>query len=616
MSVAVYIWMAKWSKMEKAEQASDRNVNAYIILVVVSVAAAVLRTCLWFRALTTASLRMHDAMLAAVLRAPIQFFDANPVGRILNRFSKDIGFTDNLMPETVFDFVSMTLIVSSSVVVVAVGSLYILLVLLPLVYIFVEVRRYYMRTAREVKRLESISRSPVFSHLSESLDGLVTIRAFRRGAEFVSKNYEHINGNTGSFFAYTSSARWLGFRLDAMTLVLFAVSTFGSVLANEFNSGIDPALLAVGIMYVIQLTGMFQWAVRQSAEVENHMVSVERICAYANLPPEPALQAADMLVPPPGPGTGALVPSTAPPASWPSRGEIVVTNLECSYRADLPPVIKNVSFKIEAGQRVGIVGRTGAGKSSLMSVLLRLIDITGGRVEIDDINISHIGLHDLRPKISVIPQVPFLFLGSVRQNLDMFGQFSDREIWQAVDTLSLRDVIARKLQAPSDASSSPQKAESSVSAVVVLPGSALDALVVENGANFSVGERQLLCLCRAILQKNKVLVMDEATANVDMDTDREIQNAIRHEFKDSTVLMIAHRLQTIIDCDIVLVLADGEVVEMGHPHELLSRPRPAAAATTDAPDCSFAGMVSDTGPTMAKQLQDIAKLAFDERPVN
>lgn len=366
----------------------------------------------------------------------------------------------------------------------------------------------------------------------------------------------------------------------------------------------------------MQLMGLFQWAVRQSTEIENLMVSVERIVSYSKLTPEPALLSSDFQYDmTDSSGIVKKVQAVAPPASWPEKGLIVAKNLVCTYRADLPPTIKDVSFTIQPGQRVGIVGRTGAGKSSLMSVLLRLIDVTSGSLCIDGVNIHHIGLHEVRPKISVIPQVPFLFLGTIRQNLDMFHEHSDADIWAAIDALNLRDAIIKKSRGENmvSPSTSPVKGGGSDLLSVVETASLvnpLDGDVAEGGGNFSMGERQLLCLCRAILQKNKILIMDEATANVDMDTDREIQRAIRKEFTDSTVLMIAHRLQTVIDCDVIIVLAAGKLVEIGHPHELLTNSS-VLSGETGTPDNSFLGMVNDTGPVMSKQLHDLARLAFD-----
>lgn len=440
---------------------------------------------------------MHDEMLRSILRAPILFFDSNPIGRVLNRFSKDIGFTDNVMPDVIFDFYQLIFIVVSGVIVLAIGNIYILIILLPLFYFFMKLRNYYMLSSRELKRIEALARSPVLSHLSETLDGLVTIRAFHHIHDFINIHYSNIDNNMAAYFAFFSSARWLGTRLDMLCMILFSFACFGAVTAKIYHSGIDPTILAVGILYTQQLFMIFQWTVRQSAEVENLMVSVERIVSYINILPEPPLLSKEMKIINKS-NNNEMIQAIPPPNNWPTNGLIEANHLICSYRKDLKPVIQNVSFTIQPGQRVGIVGRTGAGKSSLMSALLRLIDITDGTLLIDGINILNIGLHELRPKISVIPQVPFLFLGTIRQNLDMFHQHTDTEIWQALDTVSLRNVLNKKVNNINT--------NNTDTISLVNP---LDAEVAENGVNYSVGERQLLCLCRAILQKNKILIMDE-----------------------------------------------------------------------------------------------------------
>jgi ABC-type multidrug transport system fused ATPase/permease subunit len=301
------------------------------------------------------------------------------------------------------------------------------------------------------------------------------------------------------------------------------------------------------------------------------------------------------------------------------------TFLQVSYRADYPPVLRGIDLHLQAGQRVGVVGRTGAGKSTLVGALLRLVDRDSGSLTIDGIDVCDVGLHQLRPRISVIPQTPFLFSGTVRQNLDPFNRHTDVEIWAALETSGVKEVV----QALPDA----------VDSAGMILGSGLLAMCEENGGNFSVGERQLLCLARAILSRNRILIMDEATANVDLDTDRKVQQAIRECFSERgcTVIMIAHRLRTIIDCDQVLVMHDGTIAEAGHPHELLAKylgsndlnssqnlAAAAAAATTsadtkerpDPPRSSLASMTLETGPTMSLQLRRLAATAYSRTRIN
>lgn len=598
LAVSANIWLAKWSRLPYDQQQIQKNMDIFLYLVAGTVAGAFLRAIIIFDFFVRGAEAIQNKMLRSVIRAPILFFDSNPIGRVMNRFSRDIGVLDDLLPSTLFDYCQCLLMCLAAIVVVGIGSPYILLTIVPLSVYFYRLRQHYVRSSREIKRLEAMSRSPIFSHLNETLEGLVTIRGYKKAGDFTHMFRENVNNNTRAFFCFIATSRWLGFRLDIIVALLLVATTFITTGLKESNSGIDSTVLAVGLMYVIQLCGMFQWTVRQSAEVENLMVSVERALAFSKLPSEPALH---------GPTDMIKYPE------WPSKGQIELDHLTCTYRSDLPPVIRDVSVTMTAGQRIGIVGRTGSGKSTLIGALLRLVDITGGQIRIDGLDILQVGLHDLRPKISVIPQTPFLFSETVRKNMDAFSLHSDIEIWAALDSVGLRSVI-EKLAASTGREG-------------------LDGLVEENGSNFSVGERQLVCLARAILQRNSILIMDEATANVDMETDARVQETIRRQFTQSTVIMIAHRLQTIIDCDKVLVLRNGIVVEYDHPHMLLQKYNNGKYASpqrqvelhdidamtnknvdnddaTESYMKSFAHMVDETGESMSTFLRSQAELAF------
>jgi ABC-type multidrug transport system fused ATPase/permease subunit len=588
--IATNLYLASWSSMDKEDQQASSSYVTYGLLVAGTAIAACTRSYFGFRSTVLASESLHNAMLRAVVRAPVLFFDQNPLGRVLNRFAKDIGCVDDVLPMVLFDFVQCCMMVIAAVIIACSAVPITFIALIPLVWYFLKLRSYYLISSREIKRLDGMSRSPILGILTESLDGLPTVRAFQRQTDFAKTHRTLVDENSKAYFMFIACSRWLGFRLDAIVVAMLLISSFGAVIAKENGSPVDPKLLAVGMLYVIQLSGLFQWCVRQSCEVENLMTSVERVLGFTNLPAEPALH---------GP-----TDMTARP-DWPEHGEVVATDLQCSYRSDLEPVIKGISFRLKPGKRCGVVGRTGAGKSTLVAAFLRLVDTTAGKIEIDGIDVSQVGLHDLRPRMSVIPQTPFLFSGSLRHNLDPFMQFTDEQIWAAIDASgSITRLVVERL------------------------GGGLEGFVEDNGSNFSVGERQLLCLARAVLSRNKIIIMDEATANLDNETDAAVQDAIRTTFSESTVIIIAHRLQTIMDCEQVVVMKGGHIAETGHPHELLSKyfGQDMSASSSSGllaemdkdpskapPRESLAGMVRETGPLMTAFLRKMALTAFNQR---
>uniref|UniRef100_A0A668S9Z1 Multidrug resistance-associated protein 4 n=1 Tax=Oreochromis aureus TaxID=47969 RepID=A0A668S9Z1_OREAU len=458
-----------------------------------------------------------------VRSAQTLFFDVNPIGRILNRFSKDVSQMDSMLPITFVDFYQLFL---QNVGVIAVAASVIPLILIPVVplmLIFLYLRSLYLRTSRDVKRLESTTRSPVLSHLSSSLNGLSTIRA-SRSEEKLTKDFDaHQDLHSEAWFLFLMTSRWFALRLDSICSIFITLTAFGLILLRD---GLVAGEVGLVLTYAVTLMGNFQWTVRQSAEVENMMTSVERVVEYTELKNE-----------------GPWETQQRPPSDWPSQGMITFNRVNFFYNTDELPVLKEISATFQAKEKVGIVGRTGAGKSSLVSALFRLAE-PQGKIYIDGVVTSEIGLHDLRQKMSIIPQDPVLFTGTVRTNLDPFNQHSDEDLWKALEEVQLKSVVEE------------------------LPGK-LEAVLVESGSNFSVGQRQLVCLARAILRKNRILIIDEATANVDPRTDELIQKTIRDKFEESTVITIAHRLNTIIDSDRILVLESGTIQEFDHPYTLL-----------------------------------------------
>jgi ATP-binding cassette, subfamily C (CFTR/MRP), member 4 len=558
-SVLVTITMVgRWAERPQ-EQQDDWDITGLVIgLGSLVVVLALFRCFLCFHLTIKASRTLHDRMANAVLRAKVQFFDTNPLGRILNRFSADIGILDDQLPPTLFDFVSLSFMVLGAVA-TTVSTLPFVLVALPFLgWYFVSVRTVFVTSSRELKRLEGLARSPIFAMLSESLGGVATIRSNNAVDYFKTKFQTIHDTHTRCFFSFIAASRWVGFRMDSLVFLFLAIVSFLSVVFNQqgwFN--VDPAILGLSLSMLLQLAGLFQWCIRQSAEVVNQMVSVERVLAFGKIEPEAPLELE---------GDKELLET-----GWPSKGGIDVESLSVRYRASLPLALDSVAFSIPPGSRVGIVGRTGSGKSSLVQTLFRLLEAEHGRIVIDGVDVSKLGLHALRTKVSVIPQVPTLFSGcSVRENLDLFGLHSDVSIQKVIADCHLTQMVKD------------------------LPNG-LDSPVSDG--SFSTGQRQLLCLARALLSKNKILILDEATASVDRRTDQLLQDALHESFQDGSILAVAHRLDTVIEFDYCLVLGGGKVLEYGSPAELI---RSGGA---------FASMVADTGDAMSSELK---KRAFQK----
>uniref|UniRef100_F7GAD5 ATP binding cassette subfamily C member 4 (PEL blood group) n=1 Tax=Callithrix jacchus TaxID=9483 RepID=F7GAD5_CALJA len=562
-------WLSYWANKQSAlngtvngggnvTQRLDLNwyLGIYSGLTVATVLFGIARSLLVFYVLVNSSQTLHNKMFESILKAPVLFFDRNPIGRILNRFSKDIGHLDDLLPLTFLDFIQ-TLLQVVGVVSVAVAVIpWIAIPLVPLGIVFIFLRRYFLETSRDVKRLESTTRSPVFSHLSSSLQGLWTIRAYKAEERCQELFDAHQDLHSEAWFLFLTTSRWLAVRLDAICAMFVIVVAFGSLILAKT---LDAGQVGLALSYALTLMGMFQWCVRQSAEVENMMISVERVIEYTDLEKEAPWEY-----------------QKRPPPAWPHEGVIIFDNVNFMYSLDGPLVLKHLTALIKSREKVGIVGRTGAGKSSLISALFRLSE-PEGKIWIDKILTTEIGLHDLRKKMSIIPQEPVLFTGTMRKNLDPFDEHTDEELWNALQEVQLKETIED------------------------LPGK-MDTELAESGSNFSVGQRQLVCLARAILRKNKILIIDEATANVDPRTDELIQKKIREKFAHCTVLTIAHRLNTIIDSDKIMVLDSGRLKEYDEPYVLLQNK-----------ESLFYKMVQQLGKAEAAALTETAKQVYFKR---
>uniref|UniRef100_A0A7M4FK98 Multidrug resistance-associated protein 4 n=1 Tax=Crocodylus porosus TaxID=8502 RepID=A0A7M4FK98_CROPO len=531
-------WLSYWANQQKNLNVTTNGnggvnetthldltlyLGIYAGLTVVTILFGIIRSLLVFQILVNAGQILHNKMFQSILEAPVLFFDRNPIGRILNRFSKDIGHLDDLLPLTFLDFMQSLLQIFGVVGVAVAVIPWILIPLVPLFILFIFLRRYFLATSRDIKRLESTTRSPVFSHLSSSLQGLWTIRALKAEQRFQKLFDAHQDLHSEAWFLFLTTSRWFAVRLDAICAIFVIVVAFGSLLLAKT---LDAGQVGLALSYAITLMGMFQWGVRQSAEVENLMISVERVMEYTALEKEASWES-----------------TRRPPPDWPAQGMIAFENVNFTYSLDGPLVLRHFSALIRSKEKVGIVGRTGAGKSSLIAALFRLAE-PEGRIWIDKYLTTELGLHDLRKKISIIPQEPVLFTGTMRKNLDPFNEYTDAELWNVLEEVQLKEAVEEL----------PDKMETQLA---------------ESGSNFSVGQRQLVCLARAILKKNQILIIDEATANVDPRTDELIQKTIREKFAQCTVLTIAHRLNTIIDSDKIMVLDAGRLKEYDEPYILL-----------------------------------------------
>ncbi|KAF5283716.1 hypothetical protein FQR65_LT13751 [Abscondita terminalis] len=561
------VFITQWVNLEESRHANETsriltfnfstNTSIYIYtgITIATVILTFSRSLIFFYACMLSSMKLHDNMFGSIINATMRFFNTNSSGRILNRFSKDMGAIDELLPTAMIDCFQIFLILIGIIAVVASVNPWLLIPTFAIAIIFYFLRIFYLATSRCVKRLEGVTRSPVFAHLNASLQGLTSIRAFRSEPTLIKEFDELQDLHSVAWFLFISTSRAFGYWLDLICVIYIASVTLSFLLIGEDTFGGNVGL---AITQSLGLTGMFQWGMRQSAEMENQMTSVERVLEYNDIEHERSLESNS---------------KKKPAASWPDKGKVQFVKVYLNYFPDDPPVLNNLNFTVKPLEKVGIVGRTGAGKSSLINALFQLSD-TKGSILIDDVDITEIGLHDLRSKLSIIPQEPVLFSGTMRKNLDPFDEYSDDALWKALDDVELKESIDELHLG-------------------------LNAIVQEGGSNFSVGQRQLICLARAILRNNKVLILDEATANVDPRTDALIQTAIRVKFANCTVLTIAHRLNTVMDSDKVLVMDAGTMIQFDHPHLLLQ----------DA-NGVFYGMVQQTGKTMAETLTSVAKNNF------
>lgn len=523
-----------WLAYETSEERAT-SFNPSLFITVYAVISAVAFVLVFIRSILATVMGLKTSqiffrqILHSILHAPMSFFDTTPSGRILTRASTDQTNVDILIPFFVSITVAMYITLLSIIIITCQYAWPTMILLIPLGWLNIWYRGYYLTTSRELTRLDSITKAPVIHHFSESITGVMTIRCFRKQESFCQENVNRVNASLRMDFHNNGSNEWLGFRLELIGSFILCMSAMFMIVLP--SSIIKPENVGLALSYGLSLNSVLFWAVYMSCFLENKMVSVERIKQFTVIPSEAEWKRKDFL----------------PPLNWPTQGNVELKNLQVRYRQDTPLILKGITLNITGGEKIGVVGRTGGGKSTLIQVMFRLVEPSGGKIIVDSIDISALGLHDLRSRFGIIPQEPVLFEGTVRSNIDPTGLYTDDEIWKSLERCQLKDVVSAK------------------------PGK-LDSAVVDNGDNWSVGQRQLLCLGRVMLKRSRLLFMDEATASVDSYTDGVIQKIIREDFAARTIISIAHRIPTVMDCDRVLVIDAGRAKEFDKPSHLLERP--------------------------------------------
>uniref|UniRef100_A0A8B9MQ61 ATP-binding cassette sub-family C member 9 n=1 Tax=Accipiter nisus TaxID=211598 RepID=A0A8B9MQ61_9AVES len=530
--VAIDYWLATWTSMDNANEVrnfGDKSTNKVAVFSTLSGAGIVL--CL-ITSLTvewmglTAAKNLHHNLLNKIILGPIRFFDMTPLGLILNRFSADTNIIDQHIPPTLESLTRSTLLCLSAIGMISYATPWFLVALVPLGIAFYFIQKYFRVASKDLQELDDSTQLPLLCHFSETAEGLTTIRAFRHEARFKQRMLELTDTNNIAYLFLSAANRWLEVRTDYLGACIVLTAAVTSI-----TEGPHSGFVGLGLLYALTITNYLNWVVRNLADLEVQMGAVKKVHSFLNMESENY--------------DGYLDPSQVP-KDWPQEGEIKIENLCVRYENNLKPVLKHVKAYIKPGQKVGICGRTGSGKSSLSLAFFRMVDIFDGRIVIDGIDISKLPLHTLRSRLSIILQDPILFSGSIRFNLDPECKCTDDRLWEALEIAQLKNMVKS------------------------LPGG-LDAMVTEGGENFSVGQRQLFCLARAFVRKSSILIMDEATASIDMATENILQKVVMTAFADRTVVTIAHRVHTILTADLVIVMKRGNILEYDTPENLLSQ---------------------------------------------
>ena len=542
LTVVASYWLAHWGTLasrgsrDDIPLTSEQNMyylDYYALYTTMGVVALTARAIALAQHRLGTSVKMHEQLIDSTFGAAVAFFDVTPQGRLLNRFSSDMVTIDEELSQSISQLSNALFSVFGAIAAIAAATQgFFLILVLPLVVMYDKIQRFFRKSNTAIARLQSVSLSPIYTDFAQALTGLSTIRAYGGNQRFVDSLQKRVDYNTVPLIMSQLSTQWLAIRLH---LIGALISFFIAVLAVAFEGLIPASYLALALTYSFQITTYLKFAVRMMATAEAQMNSVERVKYYVdNIEQENSniSKGAD--------GKDVVVPD-----NWPSEGAVTGTGLQMRYR-DGPLILKGVDFHVEGGEKVGIAGRTGSGKSSLIISIFRIQELALGSIIIDGIDTRTISLRTLRSRLGIIPQDPVIFSASVRFNLDPFNLHTDTQIWSVLKSVDMRDYV----------SSLPHK---------------LSEEVAEGGDNFSGGQRQLICIARALLRKPKILVLDEATASIDMETDDMIQKMVRINFQECTVLTIAHRLDTIIDSDRVMVMDAGLMVECGPPELLISK---------------------------------------------
>ncbi|KAJ8773183.1 hypothetical protein K2173_028360 [Erythroxylum novogranatense] len=517
-------WMA--ANVDKHHVSKSKMIVVYLIIGFISTMFLLCRSFFTVVLGLQSAKSLFSKLQDSLFRAPISFYDSTPIGRILSRVSADLSIADLDVPLGLIFAVGQTFNAYTNLGVLTVATWQILFVSVPMVYLAIHLQKYYYASAKELMRINGTTSSLVASHLAESVAGAMTIRAFNEEERFFAHSLELIDTNAGPFFFNFTAKEWLIQRLEVVSATVLASVALCMALLPPGTFA--PGFIGMVLSYGLSLNLSLVLSIQNQCILANYIISVERLDQYMHIPSE----------------APEIVEDNRPPHNWPEVGKVDICDLQIRYRPDTPLVLRGISCTIEGGHKIGIVGRTGSGKTTLIGSLFRLVEPAGGKIVVDGIDISKIGLHDLRSRFGIIPQDPTLFNGTVRYNLDPLSQHTDEEIWEVLGKCQLRESVQEKAEG-------------------------LDSLVVEDGSNWSMGQRQLFCLGRALIRRSRILVLDEATASIDNATDTILQKTIRTEFADCTVITVAHRIPTVMDCNMVLAMKDGKVVEYDEPSKLM-----------------------------------------------